>query len=256
MKLCVDVGNTTIRLGFFKIDKLSYAITFDTFIASYIDAITSNLDEHYNPNDVKYIIYSSVVPSIDHDLINAIKDIFKEAELYNLHDIYLGQMMMDIANPKEVGSDLIADLVGAKNQYSAPMAVIDLGTATKILLIDKNITFSSALILPGIKVSADSLTSKAALLPEVELANATSLMESKSTSECIRHGVVFGHVEAINGLIARYEKELGYPLKRIVTGGSYPLINKYLDDRYIVDEYLNFKGELIILNDYLQYKEI
>jgi len=254
MKLCVDVGNTTIRLGIFKDDKLSSSLTFDTFISNYKASILS-LDKQCDVKEVKYIIYSSVVPSIDKALLEAIKDIFINADIYNLHDIYLGQVMMDIANPKEVGSDLIADLVGANKEYLAPMAVIDLGTATKILLIDKNMTFSSALILPGIKVSADSLTTKTALLPEVELNNATSLMDSKSTSECIRHGVVFGHIEAINGLITRYEKELGYPIKRIVTGGAINIINKHLDDRYIVDEYLLFKGELIILNDYLRYKE-
>ena len=259
MKLCVDVGNTTIGFGFFFNDKLQERIIVNT------DALKSE-DEYYaslsflfkqrniDCLEVTHILFSSVVPSLNEPLKNVLKNLFNRALFYFLTP-EISSLKMDIDNPKEVGSDLIADLVGAKEKYEAPLIVIDLGTATKILLLDKNLTFISALIMPGLKVSSDSLFQKAALLPEVDLSNPTSLLDSKNTIDCIKHGIVFGHIESIIGLCSRYENELGYKLNKIVTGGALHIISSHLPKDYILDSSLTLEGELFILNNIIKKGE-
>lgn len=256
MKLCVDVGNTTIGLGFYENDNLAKKIILNTDVLKLEDEYYSSISflckqREIDFSSIDYIIYSSVVPSLNESLRNVFSSLFKNAKIYDLgSDSAL--LKMDIDNPKEVGSDLFADLIGAKNKYQAPLIVIDLGTATKLLLLDKDETFTSALIMPGLKVSSDSLFKKAALLPEVDLSHSTNVLDSKNTNDCIKHGIIFGHIESILGLCARYENMLGYKLKKIVTGGATSLIEKHLPEEYIVDNSLTLDGELFVLNHFIK----
>ena len=259
MKLCVDVGNTTIGFGFFLEDKLKEEVIVNSDLSKLEDEYFASLhflfkEKNINFLEVSSILFSSVVPSLNEPLKNVLKKLFINASFYMLLP-ESSSLKMDIDNPKEVGSDLIADLVGAKEKYKTPLIVIDLGTATKMLLLDKNQTFISALIMPGLKVSSDSLFQKAALLPEVDLSNPTSLLDSKNTELCIKHGVVFGHIESIIGLCNRYEKELGYRLNKIVTGGALPIISTHLPKDYILDDSLTLEGELFILNNIISKGE-
>ena len=155
---------------------------------------------------------------------------------------------MDIDNPKEVGSDLLADLVGAKAKYELPLIIIDFGTATKLLLLDKSGAFTSALIMPGVEVAAKSLFTKAALLPEVDLTTHKKLTDSKNTIDCIKHGILYGHLESILGLCNRYEQELGYKLNKVITGGSMIYFKDLFPKEYLFDENLVLDGEYIVLN--------
>lgn len=253
MYLCVDVGNTTIRFGFYKDETLQTKLVLNTDLNKSSDEYYYALDflcrqRGVKEFDVKDIIYSSVVPNINNAFIEALKKLFADAKVFILDNNAPHLLRMDIDNPKEVGSDLIADLVGAKKKYSAPLIVIDLGTATKLLLLDKNEAFKSALIMPGVEVASRSLFDKAALLPEVDLSNPTSLLDSKNTSECIKHGIIFGHLESIIGLCARYEKELGYKVNKIVTGGNALYFANLFPIDYIYDDALALDGELDILN--------
>ena len=253
MKLCIDVGNTTIGLGFYKDNKLIHKLVLATRLDTLQDVYRANIhlllkEKDINPADVKNIIYSSVVPSINEVLHLAIKDLFVNAKVYELNSNSPHELSMEIDNPKEVGSDLIADLVGAKAKYELPLVVIDFGTATKLLFIDKKGAFTSALIMPGVEVAAKSLFSKAALLPEVDLTSYKSLLDSKNTIDCIKHGILFGHLESIKGLCGRYENEVGYKLNKVITGGSAIYFKGLFPNEYLFDENLVLDGELIVLN--------
>lgn len=259
MKLAVDVGNTTIGLGFYQGDNIFKKIIINTDVDKLEDEYQASIDflcrqKEIPFNEVDAILFSSVVPVLNEPLKNALLSIFKSAKLYNLEPSkkYID---MDIDNPKDVGGDLVADLVGGKAKYGYPLLIIDLGTATKILLIDKEGKFTSALIMPGLKVSSDSLFKKAALLPEVELSNPTNLLDSKNTIDCIKHGVIFGHVESIIGLARRYEEEVGYKLKKVITGGASKIVYDLLPDEYILDHNLTLDGELIILHQEMNKEE-
>ena len=255
MNVCIDVGNTTIAIGFYNDEKLYRKLTHYTDANRTEDeygVLINNtlLALNIKPEDVSIIIYSSVVPSINHPFKSVLKDIFKVDILSVGPGIKTG-LNLKVDNPNEIGADLIADLVGAKTKYSYPTLIIDLGTASKILLLDKNGAFTSCLIMPGLSLSASSLTNKAALLPEVSLEAPKTIM-AKNTIEAMNAGIVFGHTEMIVGLIDRYEKEIGYKCKHILTGGSAVYLKDIMDESFIYDPNLNLDG----LNELLKKNEV
>ena len=223
MNVCIDVGNTTISMGFYQNDKFYEKLVHNTDITrtedEYVVLLQNTLRTlNVKVEEVERIIYSSVVPSVNRPFKGAINRVLNKEILVVGPGIKTG-LSLRVDNPSEIGSDLIADLVGAKEKYSYPTLIVDLGTASKLLLLDKNGAFISCLIMPGLSLSAASLTNKAALLPEVSLDAPKSVL-AKNTVEAMNAGIVLGHAEMINGLINRYEKEIGYSCKHVLTGGS------------------------------------
>ena len=253
MELAVDIGNTTINLGFYQENVLKYKYVFDTsFDIDYFSIFKANIKD-IKYDDVHNIIFSSVVPTISLIVKEALGKLMHGASIYEVSsDIDYG-VKMNIDNPSEVGSDLVCDLVAAKAKYSSPLLVIDLGTATKYLYLDENSIFQSALIMPGLKLSTKSLFSKAELLPDVDLKTPTSLMDSKNTISCIKNGVIYGQLEMIKGLSNSYQKETAKKLTKIITGGDQNLFYQFLkDEDFIFDDSLVLDGALNILHMILE----
>ncbi|MDY4848776.1 MAG: type III pantothenate kinase [Bacilli bacterium] len=251
MNLCIDVGNTSIGVGVFYNDKLIKKIRLTTGLEHTEDEYFTVIKRRLEDNDIKinkiqHIILSSVVPSVNVPLKNALKRIFN-VDVISIQPGVKTGLMLKTDNPSEIGNDLIADLVGAKEEYGYPILIADLGTASKILLLDNKGVFTSCLIMPGLTLSANSLISKAALLPEVSLEAPKSILAS-NTIEAMNAGIVYGHLEMILGLINRYENELGYPCKHIITGGNSVFIKDLLPKDYIYDEDICLKGLNHIIN--------
>ena len=252
MNICVDVGNSTIGIGIYKNNVLIERMIFNTDIRLTEDEFYHLFKKQFNelnlPNEkVDNIIYSSVVPPINLSIINTLKNIFKiDPLLINVNT--KTDLGLKVDNPiEEIGNDLIADLVGAKSKYGYPCLIADLGTASKILLLDKDGDFASCLIVPGLTLSANSLSNKAALLPEVSLIAPKSIV-AKNTLAAMNAGIVYGHADMITGLINRYEKELGYSCKHILTGGGAVYVKEILGSDFIYDKNLNLDGLNIIIN--------
>lgn len=239
MNLCIDIGNTTTKLGIFQNDELIQKISFTTDINKTSDELSLIINDQIRLNNIDIskisnIIFGSVVPRINFAFKEALKKLCPSAKFLNISPGIKTGLCMKIDNPNEVGSDLIADLVGAKEIYGYPTLIVDLGTATKILLIDKNGIFTSCVIMPGINISASILSNKAALLPEVSLESPKPLLECKNTAQAMNSGILFGHLEMIKGIVNRYENELGYDCNKILTGGA---------SKYIVDFLSSYKYE-------------
>ena len=250
MNDCIDVGNTTIAMGFYLNDKFHSKMVHNTIVNRTEDEYVVLLNDTFsslkiNKGEIDRIIYSSVVPSINQPFKAAIRRVLNKEVLSVGPGIKTG-LLLKVDNPSEVGSDLIADLVGAKEKYGYPTLVIDLGTASKILLIDRNGAFTSCLILPGLSLSAASLTSKAALLPEVSLETPKSVL-AKNTVEAMNAGIVYGHADMILGLVNRYEKEIGYSCQRILTGGSAVYLKDIMGPSFKYDPIVTLDGLNIIL---------
>ena len=251
MNICVDVGNSTIGIGVYQNDVLIERMIFTTDTRLTEDEFFHLFKKQFNAlgidqNDVKNIIYSSVVPQINLSVTSALKKIFRlEPMLINQNT--KTDLAVKVDNPLEIGNDLIADLVGAKEKYGYPCLIADLGTASKILLLDKEATFVSCLIMPGLTLSAESLSNKAALLPEVSLIAPDSVM-AKNTLGAMNAGIVYGHADMILGLIKRYEKELGYSCKHLLTGGGAIYVKDILKNDFIYDQNLNLDGLNLIIN--------
>ena len=250
MNVCIDVGNTTISMGFYENNKLINRLTQFTDVNRTEDEYVMLLKNTFNSlgfkfSDVKRIIYSSVVPSINQPFKFALKSLMNVDILLIGPGIKTG-VGLRVDDPNEIGNDLIADLVGAKEKYGFPTLIVDLGTASKILLLDKDGNFTSCVIMPGLSLSANSLTSKAALLPDVSL-EAPKTILAKNTVHAMNAGIVFGHADMISGLVNRYEKEIGYTCKHVLTGGSAIYLKDIMDQSYIYDPHLTLDGLNILL---------
>ena len=249
MNICIDVGNSTIGIGVFKDNQLVERMVINTdprFTEDEFYQLFKKPFAYQEKGHVSNIIFSSVVPQINVSLLGALKKLTNVEPLLINPDTKT-DLPIAVDNPLEIGNDLIADLVGAKEKYGYPCLIADLGTASKILLLDKNGTFVSCLIMPGLTLSAESLSNKAALLPEVSLIAPKSIL-AKNTLTAMNAGIVYGHADMILGLIKRYENELGYPCKRILTGGGAVYVKDILKDDFIYDQNLNLDGLNIIIN--------
>ena len=257
MNICIDVGNSTIGIGAFKNNILVERMIVNTdphFTEDEFYQLFKKPFEVINRGQEKLdnIIFSSVVPQINVPLLNALK------KLTSMEPILIGPgtktgLSIKVDNPLEIGNDLIADLVAAKEKYGYPCLIADLGTASKILFLDKSGTFASCLIMPGLTLSASSLSNKAALLPEVSLIAPKSIM-AKNTLSAMNAGIVYGHADMINGLISRIEKEAGYECKHILTGGGATYLKDIIKDNFVYEKDLNLNGLNIIINKNIKEK--
>lgn len=251
MDLCIDIGNTTFVVGVYKNKKLikkDFFLVDDVLDAEQyeVNFLTLLGNHGVNPNKVNRIMYSSVVPDVDKKLLPRLKDIFS-CPIYRVKEKPLDLSFGKI-DVNEVGDDLLAALMGAKIKYGYPTIIADLGTASKVLLLDKKGVFDTCLIIPGLSMSIASLSNKAALLPNIKLETPKSAL-AHNTIEAMNAGVILGHADMLSGLVKRIEKEIGYSCKRILTGGSSIYIKDLLKDDFIYDADLCVDGLEAILGD-------
>ncbi len=254
MKACVDVGNSAIKIGIFDGNKLIKKIILPSKIKmpdELEEAILSSLNDHkIDANKVSKILYSSVVPLLDEKLPKALGKIFKCSVISYLNYSLLTDLKVNVKDPDEIGGDLLADLFAVAQQYKGPSIIVDFGTATKILYLDKDNIFQTCLIMPGLIVSGNALTNNAALLPEVGYENIKPITAAKETLDAITNGVVYGHVEGVKGIVKRIEEETNTKCNIIITGGFAAILHSYMPKEYIYDENLNVGGLNLILDKY------
>ena len=244
MKLLIDIGNTAIKIMSLESDELRPVSRF------YVSELSFDvLDELLKPLSFDEIVVSSVSPK-NSDYINEyfIKKYNLTPRLIKIGDYPALKLGLD--NPKELGADLYCDLIAgldyAKEQHK-PVLIVDLGTASKILLIDEKGLFTSCAIVPGITISKRLLSSSTALLPEVDNYEIKKITDCRNTIDVINSSVYYGHVEMINGLINRFEKEIGKECFYVLTGGNANVVEKDIKQPHILDNYLCFKGMKKIL---------
>ena len=148
-------------------------------------------------------------------------------------------------NPAQVGSDLIVNAVAAIHEHKAPLIIIDMGTATTISVVDKNQNYIGGMIIPGIRISLDALTSRTSQLPRISL-DAPKKIIGKNTIDCMKSGVLNGNASCIDGMIDRIEKELGEHATVIATGGLAKSIIPHCVKDIIIDDELLLKGLWLI----------
>lgn len=240
MILLVDIGNTNIYMSIHDGNQCisTYRTVTDTRKSS--DDYGLLINSYVNSFNVEGAIISSVVPSLTNVLFYALKDRFNFVPLVVGQKLKSG-MPIRMDNPLEVGSDLICDALGTIKKYGYPSLVIDLGTASKIIVVDKNGAFSGGVVIPGLKISSDALIGNAALLSGITLIPPSKVI-GKNTIDAMNSGTIYGHIDSILGLIRRIENELGYECKHILTGGYAKTIEKYLDETFIHDDKLIFEG--------------
>jgi len=126
-------------------------------------------------------------------------------------------------NPDAVGADRVVDAVAAYRLYGGPTCIVDFGTATTFEAITAAGEYLGGAIAPGIGISADALSQRAAKLPKVDIMRPPSVI-GRNTVHSMQSGLLFGYVGLVEGMVARFKGELGAQTTVIGTGGLAPVI--------------------------------
>ena len=249
--LAIDIGNTNIVIGGFVEDKLTFVARIATNASKtedeYATKIMSVLKLHkVSKTELKGAIIASVVPPLNIIMKQAIK------LAYDVDAILVGPgiktgINIHCDNPASVGADLICACVAAHHIYGSPSLIIDMGTATKMMLMDKSGAFVGATIIPGVNIALKALASGTAQLPQISLEAPKSVI-GKNTVDCMRSGVVFGNASMIDGMIDRFNEETGEKLNVYGTGGLSGTILTYCKHHITLDNDLVLKGLNILYN--------
>lgn len=251
MILAIDIGNTSIALGGFEGDELKFVVRLSTDVTKtedeYASKIMNILCLHgVNKEIVGGAIISSVVPPLNSIMKNAIKLAYAVDALMVCPGIKTGIGIL-CDSPSSVGADLICSCVAANTLYSAPALIIDIGTATKMIVTNRSGAFIGVSIIPGVMMGLKALSNGTAQLPQVSL-EAPATVIGKNTVDCMKSGVIFGHASMIDGMIDRINREVGEELPVYVTGGYSSVIATHCDHKMLIDEHLVLKGLNIIYN--------
>ncbi len=250
MILTADIGNTNITLGLFDGDKAIFISRLATQRHRTSEQYAIELNaifnlEGINTQKIEGSVISSVVPELTRVFKDAIEKVTGCDALIVAAGIKTG-LKINTDNPKEVGADLVAGAVGAVNQYPLPCLIMDLGTATKIMVLDENGVFAGCTIAPGVGISLDALSMRTSQLPTIEL-SAPEHAIGTNTIDCIRSGTVLGTAAMLDGMADRLERELGTPIKSMVaTGGLAKEIVACCEKEIIYNKDLILQGLLTI----------
>lgn len=249
MLLCIDVGNTNIKLALYDKGLIKTKIRISTDPKRTPDELAAQLCTLFGIHNVdagkiRGAIISSVVPTITGALREAVKIAANTDSLVIGPGIKTG-LDIRIDNPAKVGSDIVCACVAVKNMYSCPAIIVGLGTATTVLYMNENRAYCGGSILPGVQISLEALTQKCALLPSVDVANTKKLIGT-NTSDSIKSGIIYGAAAAVSSMIDFYEKEIGQRCTVVATGGFASSIVSRCPKDIIVNDDLILEGLRII----------
>lgn len=251
MILAIDIGNTNIVIGccddekIYFIERLStnipkteleYAISFKNVLEIY----------GIDPAQIEGGIISSVVPPITNIVRSSAEKVLGKTVKIVGPGVKTGlNILMD--NPAQVGSDRIVNAVAAINEYPVPLIIIDMGTATTFCVVDEKKNYIGGMILPGVRISLDALTSRTSQLSRISI-EAPKKTIGKNTIDCMKSGIIHGNAACIDGMVSRIERELGQKATILATGGLAKKIVPYCEQEIIIDDELLLKGLRLIYN--------
>lgn len=245
MILVVDVGNSNVVLGGVRGEDIVFEARVRTESTKTSDEYCidlKNILDIYGVDvkEVEGAIIASVVPQVLNTFQTAIRKLTGQKALVVGPGLKTG-LNISIDNPAQTGADLVVGSVAALREHKAPLIVIDMGTATTIVVLDKNGALVGGSISPGVKISLDALTERTALLPGLQLDQPKKAI-GRNTIDCMRSGIMLGAACMIDGLIHRMEEELGYKTTVIATGGIARFVVPMCRREIIYDKDLLVKG--------------
>lgn len=251
MIFAIDAGNTNIVLGLFDEDeKLAFTARLNTHAYQTEDELAVVFMDIFrlygvDARDVGGAVVSCVVPMLTAPICRAAEKLCSCKAVLVAAGVKT-ELIIRIDDPKSIGSDLICGVVAAKEKYPLPCIVIDLGTATKIMLLDKSGAMAGGVIIPGVKISLDALSARTAALPQIS-AEGISRVIGTNTVDSMRSGILNGTAAMLDGMAERFEQELGEgECSVVMTGGYAGLIMPYCRRKAEFDENLLLKGLLKI----------
>lgn len=253
MILAIDMGNSNIKIGC-----VGESVCFEERLLTDINKTSMEyailimdllLIKKVQVEEIEGAIMSSVVPPLTAIVMSAVKKIIGKTPILVNSDMDMG-IGINMDNAKSVGSDILVGHVAAVEKVGAPVIVVNMGTATTITLTDEWRVYQGGVILPGVKISLDTLSSRTAQLPAISLEHPKSSI-GKNTIDSMRAGILYGNAGAVDGIVSRMEEELGYSCNVVGTGGMARFVlplcrhkNKIYPDLLMDGLYLLYKRNL------------
>lgn len=245
MLLAIDMGNTQTALGLFDGEELVHSWRMPTDRSFTADELHVRLHGYFHMygmdlDVVDAMAFAGVVPQLN-------RAWRRVAERLGARTVVVGPDTASVTrvrakNPAEVGADRIANATAAEKFYGSPSIVVDFGTATNIDVVDAEGYYIGGAIAPGLRISMDALTARAAKLSSVPL-EAPAHAIGVDTVEAVQSGAVLGTAAMAEGLVARIKRELGAPNATVIaTGGLAVVIADSTDVFDVVDSQLTLKG--------------
>jgi type III pantothenate kinase len=249
MLLAVDVGNTQTHFGTFDGHELVEHWRFATVRQSTADELGAALRNlltlrGLDLGDLESSIVSSTVPEL-------------RAQWTEMAARYLGHEMPVVGpglrtgmalrydNPREIGPDRLVNAVAAHARFDGACVVVDFGTAVTYDVVSAGGEYLGGIIFPGVEISLEALTERAAALPKIDLTPPRVLI-GKSTVDAIRSGVIYGYAAQVDGIVTRLRGELGPDTSAIATGGLAASIVPHCQTIDEVDDLLTLTGLRLI----------
>src|SRR6202030_3362362 len=231
MLLTIDVGNTNTVLGVFDGDEVieHWRIATDPVrtadeLAVILQGLLAQSALFKNP-DISGIALCSTVPSVLHEMREMCRRYYSDVPAVIVEPGVKTGVPIRMDNPKEVGSDRIMNSLAAIYLYGGPAIVVDFGTSTNFDAVSAKGEFVGGALAPGIEISVDALSRRAAQLLKVELTRPPRVV-GKNTVESLQSGIIYGFAAQVEGIAVRMAAELSPDDPRavttIATGGLAP----------------------------------
>jgi type III pantothenate kinase len=150
-------------------------------------------------------------------------------------------MPIRIDTPQELGADRLVNAVAAYDRVGAACIAVDFGTAINYDVVSGEGEYLGGVISPGIEISLEALSARAARLPRVDI-EAPRHAIGKGTREAIQSGVVYGYAGQVDAVLGRLREELGEEATAIATGGFAQAIVPFCEQVDEVDDLLTLTG--------------
>jgi type III pantothenate kinase len=249
MLLAIDVGNTQTHIGAFRGEEMLEHWRFATRRESTGDELATLLVSllalrGYGLRDVDGAIVSSVVPQLAHEYEHVNERYFNGALLVVGPGVRTG-IPIRTENPHEVGADRLVNAVAAYERVGSACVVVDFGTTINYDIVSDDGELLGAIFTPGVEISIEALSTRAARLPKVDIEPPRELI-GRSTVAAIQSGIVYGFAGQVDGIVGRLREEMGDEITAIATGGLAGSIAPFCDQIDETDDLLTLNGLRLI----------
>lgn len=257
MILTIDIGNSNIVIGGVDADKIVFEARLRTETTKTSDQYCVDLKilldiYQISTADIEGSIIASVVPQVLNSMQTAIKKLTGRQPLVVGPGLKTG-LNIRLENPSQTGADLVVGCVAALREHKPPMIVIDMGTATTMVVLDDSGALIGGCICPGVKISMDALTERTALLPGLQLDQPKKAI-GRNTIDCMRSGIMMGAAAMVDGMVQRMETELGQRTTVVATGGIAKFVLPMCHTDIHYDKDLLIKGLAALYRDNVKLK--
>lgn len=252
MILTIDIGNSNIVIGCVDGENILFRgrVNTDRVKTSdqYCIELKTLLEIYGLPlEQIEGSIISSVVPQVLNSMQTAVAKLTGKSALVVGPGLKTGLNIL-LDNPAQMGADLVVADVAALREYQPPLIVIDMGTATTMAVLDQSGAHLGGCVCPGVQLSMDALTQNTSLLPGIQLSQPQHAI-GRNTADAMRSGIMMGTASMLDGMIDRFQQELGQEATILATGGIARFLVPLCNHNIIYDRDLLIKGLAILYRE-------